>query len=187
MSTNNNTSSTSPTRKSQRNVWDPKKESAKQNFRVQEKPPLSLRQFLRSTVTVNPGGQQWKPSGVYNPPVVHDNPTPQKEPEEPPKVVKKDSKDKKPVWYPPGTVKRQELKAPNEENKSEKKENEKPEEKPRSRSKDKSIRPWRPSGNPEYDPVLYFDPPSLRWSAKQIKSTMPEFQSTSKKSSTNQK
>ncbi|UJR08397.1 hypothetical protein I4U23_012668 [Adineta vaga] len=189
MTTNNNTVPSS-TKKTKKNDWDPIKDSEKQKFCVQEKPPLSLCQSLRSTISVNPSGKQWKPSGVYNPPVIYDDTPPPKVTDEQPKVEEVESKIKKPAWYPAGVVKYKQPKLSGEENNSGKKEDKETttDPKPRSKSKDKHIAiPWRPSGNPEYEPVLYFDPPSLRWSSKQIKETMPEFQSTSKKSATNQK
>jgi hypothetical protein len=177
---------------SSKNRWDPLSDSERRKFRVQSTPPLSLRQFLRSTITVIPGGKKWKPGGTYYAPVVHEDPSP-KSSNHLPEIVVKPRKNSHPVWYPPGPIKYKRSKSPNQENKLQKSEGVITNSRINTNSnlRSKAIRKlmprWYPSGNPHYKPVPYFDAPSLRWSSQQIKQSMPEFKPTTNNSSINQK
>ncbi|CAF4921030.1 unnamed protein product [Rotaria sp. Silwood1] len=177
---------------SRRNRWNPLIDSKKRKFRVQNTPPLSLRQSLRSTISVIPDGKQWKPTGVYHVPVVHEDPPP-KPPNNLPEIVVKPRKSSQPAWYPPGPNKYKRPKTPSEENKIQKPEEDtngsrsKTNSNQRSKFTRESSTPWHPSGNRYYEPVPYFDAPSLRWSPQQIKQSLSEFKSTTKNSSRNPK
>ncbi|CAF3868520.1 unnamed protein product, partial [Adineta steineri] len=181
MSIKNNTTSTTTTSRRTRR-WDPLVESEKQKFCIQSKPPLSLRQFLRSTITSNSDGKHWKPTGMYHGSLVVEEP-PSKAPDTLPKIIIKGRKDSRPVWSPPGVVKFKRPASSKEENKPPKSEH------TLTESEDTRVKvtPWYPSGNPYYEPVTYFDAPSLRWSSQQIKQSIPEFKSIPNNSSTNPK
>ena len=87
--------------KTHRSRWDPLSDSRKHKFRVQSTPPLSIRQFVRSTITVIPGGKPWKPAGIYHVPVVHDDKSP-KSSNNLPEIVIKPHKTARSPWYPSG-------------------------------------------------------------------------------------
>ncbi|CAF1317398.1 unnamed protein product [Adineta ricciae] len=120
------------------NPWDPLEYCRKHNFSVQSTPPLSIRQYVRSTIRNNHGNGPWKPTGVY-----HAN-------------INIDDRNSSKVL---------------------------PDLKPEPRTVVNKGTPWRPSGHRIFKPVPYFDCPSLRWSMEDVKRSMPEFQTTSTKSS----
>ncbi|CAF1109988.1 unnamed protein product [Rotaria sordida] len=174
---------------SRRNRWDPLSDSERHKFRVQSAPPLSLRQFLRSTITVIPGGKHWQPAGIYRASVVYEEQPPNHLPE----IVVKPQKNSRPAWCPPGPTKYKRPKSPTAANKRQKSKDVTNDSQSntnsdlRSKATRKLVTPWHPSGNPYYKPVPYFDPPSLRWSSQQIKQSMPEFKPTIKNSPMNPK
>jgi hypothetical protein len=175
-----------------KNRWDPLLDSERHKFGVQSTPPLSLRQFLRSTITVIPGGKQWKPAGIHHASLISED-LPPKSANHPPQIVIKPCKNSRRPWYPPGPIKYKPSKSPSEENKLHRSEGVITDSRTntnsniRSKATRKVMPQWYPSGNPYYEPVPYFDAPSLRWSSQQIKQSMPEFKSTTNNSSTNQK
>ncbi|CAF1137195.1 unnamed protein product [Rotaria sordida] len=174
---------------SRRNRWDPLSDSERHKFGVQSTPPLSLRQFIRSTITVIPDGKHWKPTGIHHAPVVHEEQLPNHLPE----IVVKPQKNSRPPWCPSGPIKYKRPKSPTAENKRQKSEDVTNDSQSNTNSNlhpkatRKLVKPWNPSGNSYYKPVAYFDPPSLRWSSQQIKQSMPEFKPTIKNSPTNPK
>ena len=190
MSTENETVPQST--KSRRNRWDPLVDSERRKFRVQSTPPLSLRQFLRSTITVVPGGNQWKPSGTYHAPLVYENP-PIQSPYDLPTMIMKPRKNSRPAWYPSGPMKYKRPQSPNKNNNEQKsrdvENNSRSDQKSNVQSKvnKKPVTPWRPGGKLYHESVPYFDSPSLRWSPEQVRKFVPEFKQTTKNSPTVQK
>jgi hypothetical protein len=187
MSIRNDTAS--PPTTSHKNRWDPLLDSERYKFRVQSTPPLSLRQFLRSTITVIPGGKQWKPAGIHHASLFPED-LPHKSQNHLPEIVEKPSKN---PWYPPGPIKYKPSKSPSEENKLHRSKGVITDSRTntnsniRSKTSRKVMPQWYPSGNPYHKPVPYFDAPSLRWSSQQIKQSMSEFKTTTNNSSTNHK
>jgi len=175
---------------SRRNRWDPLADSEKYKFRVQNKPPLSLRQFLRSTIAVNPGGKEWKPAGIYRGTVIPGDPPP-KASNDLPKIDVKSRKNSSPVWRPAGSIKYKRPASSKEESKPQESKGVPTESRTntnsnlRYKSTHELSTPWYPSGSPYYESVPYFDAPSLRWSTQQIKKSMPELRSTTHNSPTN--
>ncbi|CAF2018482.1 unnamed protein product [Rotaria magnacalcarata] len=172
--------------------WDPLLDSKRHQFRVQTTPPLSLRQFIRSAITVIPDGKQWKPAGVCHVPVVHEDPPP-KAPDFLPDISEKSHKKPGPPWRPPGIIRFKRPESPNDKKKEKKSgdSTDDPQSKATSIVRLKHTRkienPWRPSGHRSHNPVPYFDAPSLRWSIEEIKKSMSESGPTTKNPPTNQK
>jgi hypothetical protein len=190
MSIGNDTSPLPTT--SRRKRWDPLSDGEKHNFRVQSTPPLSLRQFLRSTITIIPGAEQWKPAGIYHAPVYHEYRRPKSQ-DVLPKILVKSRKSSRPAWYPPGRLQYVRSTSATDENKLHKSGRVTTDSRTnmdpnlRSKATGKSTPPWHPSGNKYYEPIPYFDAPSLRWSLHEIKQSMPELSSRTNNSSMNQK
>ncbi|CAF0873470.1 unnamed protein product [Adineta ricciae] len=172
---------------SRSNSWDPLEYCRKHNFSVQSTPPLSIRQYVRSTIRNSHGDEPWKPSGIYHAKInngdrnsskalPHLKPEPRKEPHQ----------DSRTPWFTAGIhryVKSASLETKEKERQRLKDMKNKPKNNTQPRTVVKERIPWRPSGNRIFKPVPYFDCPSLRWSMEDVKRSMPEFQTTSTKSS----
>ncbi len=175
MSIRNDTASLPAT--SRRSRWDPLLDSERHKFRVQSTPPLSLRQFLRSTITVIPGGKQWKPAGIHHASLFPED-LPPKSSNHLPEIDVKPLKNSRRAWYPPGPIKYKRSKSPSEENKLHRSEGVITDSRTntdsnlRSKATRKAMPIWHPSGKPYYKSVPYFDAPSLRWSSQQIKQSI---------------
>jgi hypothetical protein len=190
MTIENDTSSLPGT--SRRSRWDPLLECETHQFHVQHSPPLSLRQFYRSTITVVPDAKHWKPSGIYHAPVLHEDELP-KSKDSVPEIRVKSRKSSRPPWYPAGCNKYVRPTSPNDEKNPQKSEpittNSRPDTSSNLRfrtTKEKKI-PWHPSGNKKCEPIPYFDAPSLRWSLRDVKQVMSELESRTNNTPTNQK
>ncbi|CAF3569401.1 unnamed protein product [Rotaria socialis] len=172
--------------------WDPLLDSERRKFRVQHTPPLSLRQFIRSTITNIPDGKQWKPAGICYVRLVHEDPPP-KAPDSLPEISEKPHKESRPSWRPPGIGRWKRPGSPNEETKEKQSEDATDDSQSkatsilRSKQGKKVENPWRPSGHHSHTPVPYFDAPSLRWSTEEIKKSLSKFGPATKNPSTNQK
>lgn len=128
----------------------PTKSLTRYTFRIQSAPPLSLQQYMRTSVGVLPGAKKWQPSGKYHPPVFHSYMSPAKKTAEkkvePVWRIPGPYKDKRPTPLSPETIKIEQKKLP----------------------------AWNPPGKFQHKPVPYFDPPSLRWSYQELLRSMPE-------------
>ena len=119
-------------------------------FRVQGTPPLSIQQYMRTSIGVLPGAKKWQPSGKYHPPPFHSYMSP---------AVKEKKKPPEPVWHVPGPYKDQRP----------------PPLSPETIKKTPEKLPhWNPPGKFVHKPVPYFDPPNLRWSYQELLRSMPE-------------
>lgn len=165
------------------------KNSTKYNFRVQSAPPLSLKQFLRSSVGVLPGNKEWQHSGKYREPVFRSYLSPE---------VRVKPKPPEPVWHPPGRFKEKPPTSLEPTLKVVERKQE-PIWHPPGRYKEKPptsldpelriVKPkkepvWKPAGKPEKKPVPYFDPPNLRWSLQDLLRSMPEMRPKTFRAST---
>lgn len=192
----NNTNNQSPSpKKSRRNYWNPLQESEKNKFSVQQVPSLSLRQFIREKTVIIERGKEWRPSGVYHPPInIDDEKTESKKSKQSPDTPKESKQSTntpkkafiklEPIWRPAGI-------APFKPSKTLEDEKEKEKQKSKSNTNDSGKNknqkmppvvfrkigpPWRPSTTSAYHPTPYFDYPSLRWSSKDIIKSMPELE-----------
>ena len=185
-----NDNSSLPTTSHKRH-WDPLSDCRTHKFRVQSTPPLSLRQFFRSTITVVPGAEQWKPAGIYHVPIVHEDPT-SKSNDSQPEIREKSRKSSQLPWYPAGCVKYVPPASPNnvKVKKSERITTDSRTDTDSnllSKSTKETVIPWHPSGNKKYKAVPYFDAPSLRWTLQDVKQSMPQLRTKTNNNSTKQK
>ena len=129
------------------------KNSVKYKYRIQSAPPLSIRQFLRSSTGVIAGAKEWKSSGKYHEPTYHAYLSPAVR--ERPKIVE-------PQWHAAG---RYIDKRPTSLS---------PETRPQIIVKPEV---WKPAGKVQHTPVPYFDPPNLRWSLQELRRSTPDMRS----------
>lgn len=125
------------------------KTTNKYNFRIQSAPPLSLQQYVRSTVHP-PGTKKWQTSGKYHPPLFTAYLSP---------AVRPQPKPENRVWRPPSPYR----------------EPRPPAFDPGKRPQPSICEPvWRPAGKTVYEPIPYFDQPNLRWSVQELRRSLSE-------------
>ena len=122
----------------------------KYNYPLQKSPPLSIQQFIRSSVGMVNGTKQWVPVGKYHPEPFRAYLSPS---------LQEKEKVSPPVWKAIGPYRE---KAPTSLS-------------PQVRPSEKINAPvWNPPGKVTHQPVPYFDPPSLRWSLQDLRRSVPD-------------
>ncbi|CAF1494472.1 unnamed protein product [Adineta ricciae] len=125
------------------------KNSTKYKFHIQSAPPLSLQQYIRSTVHP-PNTKRWQTSGKYRPPIFTAYLSPE---------VRREPKPEIRVWRPPSPYREPRPTAFSPENK------------PQPSIHEPA---WKPAGKTIYEPIPYFDQPNLRWSVQELRRSLSE-------------
>jgi hypothetical protein len=121
-------------------------------FPVQKAPPMSIQHHLRLTSGVLPGNRQWQPTLRYHPPLFTAYL---------PTAVRKTPKVVESVWHVPGPYR------------DERPSSLSPEKRPQQIIKEPV---WKPVKKMTYQPVAFFDPPSLRWSLQELRQSFTDTQ-----------